>query len=74
MSEQRIKDADDRAERAYEKSIEKCAVVGRQGAMIDFAEDILRDLFKANEVDEGLRLRAKSWLKVLDTRKEEGEL
>ena len=71
MYEQQLKDADERAERAYEKSIEKSAVVGRQRATIDFAEDILRDVLEADEIDEGLRLRAKSWLKVLDIHKEE---
>jgi len=71
---QALDDADARAHRAFEKSVEQAGTIGTQRSMIAYAAELLEDVVETEELDEGLRKRAVSWLQVLDNAKQEGEL
>jgi len=71
---QALDDADARAHRAFEKSVEQAKIIGTQRSIIAYAAELLEDAVETGELDDGLRLRAASWLRVLDNAKQEGEL
>jgi len=69
-----LDDAYEREDRMREKSFEQASKIGTQACMLRYAQAILEDAVETEDLDEGLRLRAVSWLRVLDNAKQEGEL
>ena len=71
---QALDEADARAHRAFEKSLEQDKAIVAQRVMIAYATELLEDVVKTEAMDEGLRMRVVSWLQVLDNAKQEGEI